>query len=713
MRGFTTFFINDLPSTFPQRFSRTQNASYFSTRLYRQTQPSPPHSIILALVLNSNPEFLATTVPIITQLSQADSPDFTERKQIPLFGLTSDFYFTLNTIPSNNRDRQVLCRRIASVNQSIRQAYKIIPSIPVRQNVLHERRTIITMIASITDCKAMFPHFEANGKLSLVCLLVITRQTSSMSTNDIINILRLNHQSFLSDPTPLTSTYLPPNYIDSNNNNTNFTNSNTYQNDRRQSQQRPPSTQTVRMPNKVDKSGSPFRQLNVNLTKLNLNISYKSYTVLNGAGGLAIIGIYNKLNYDNQLRDYIDGIPYNKVLAFNLLSEAQQLFQAYFPNAPSTEFINNNCCSNTSNINIASPLLQEWITTSTRSNTTQREFFLFDTLPANIQQQRLAANRRRDALHLPISASYTFSPGEPNFFDGSIIPPDSDHHSTPPLNIQVINQQQRKLPTSQQHQPSLQNNNLYDDSISTIDTQSQISNNQAPKKRSRPTTLSNDNVTFINISTSLDKSATELHNYFQEMLNHLQLPHDVIAPTTTSQAYHHPKYMDEKIVQLTLFDKSYAKVINDTFGIQQHASIAFSPTRLHTSTIDDLSMGPYDLSSDFDFLPYCPFTTCPAHNNQLPYFPITDRGLEIAQLHGQQLHYDILSNLTSPNLRQVGWSRCCDSCNNIFLIQSHLSQHQQQCERYQFQLQTFLPSDSNDNMDDNTYNATTHKSKNE
>ena len=131
MRGFTTFFINDLPSTFPQRFSRTQNASYFSTRLYRQTQPSPPHSIILALVLNSNPEFLATTVPIITQLSQADSPDFTERKQIPLFGLTSDFYFTLSTIPSNNRDRQVLCRRIANINQSIRHAYKIIPSISV------------------------------------------------------------------------------------------------------------------------------------------------------------------------------------------------------------------------------------------------------------------------------------------------------------------------------------------------------------------------------------------------------------------------------------------------------------------------------------------------------------------------------------------------------------------------------------------------------
>ena len=124
-------------------------------------------------------------------------------------------------------------------------------------------------------------------------------------------------------------------------------------------------------------------------------------------------------------------------------------------------------------------------------------------------------------------------------------------------------------------------------------------------------------------------------------------------------------------------------------------------------------MGPYDLSSDFDFLPYCPFTTCPAHNNQLPYFPITYQGLEIAQLHGQQLHYDILSNLTSPNLQQVGWSRCCDSCNTIFLIQSHLSQHQQQCERYLFQLQTFLPSDSNNNMDDNTYNATTHKSKNE
>ena len=197
------------------------------------------------------------------------------------------------------------------------------------------------------------------------------------------------------------------------------------------------------------------------------------------------------------------------------------------------------------------------------------------------------------------------------------------------------------------------------------------------------------------------------------MLDYLRIPHDVIASTNTSQAHHHPKNMDEKIVQLTLFDKSHDKVINETFGNQHHASIAFTSIWLHNSTIDNLDMGPYDLTSDIDFLPYCPFTTCLSHNSKLPYFPIIDWRRVLAQSHGQQLHFDILSNLTPSTLRPLGWSRCCDSCNNIFLIPTHLYQHQQQCERYLFQLHTYLPFDSNNNMDDNTHNATKRKSKHE
>ena len=54
------------------------------------------------------------------------------------------------------------------------------------------------------------------------------------------------------------------------------------------------------------------------------------------------------------------------------------------------------------------------------------------------------------------------------------------------------------------------------------------------------------------------------------------------------------------IIQLTLFDKSHAKAINETFGSQKHVRIAFTSIQIHNNTIDDLDTSPYDLSC---FLP--------------------------------------------------------------------------------------------------------------
>ncbi len=76
------------------------------------------------------------------------------------------------------------------------------------------------------------------------------------------------------------------------------------------------------------------------------------------------------------------------------------------------------------------------------------------------------------------------------------------------------------------------------------------------------------------------------------------------------------------------------------------------------------------------FGPPIPFTLPTQWVNDTP------KGLLNAQNHGLHLHHDILTSIPNTLLNNIGWTRCCLPCTNIYLSHDDLHTHQSTCNTY-------------------------------
>ena len=260
-------------------------------------------------------------------------------------------------------------------------------------------------------------------------------------------------------------------------------------------------------------------------------------------------------NFDHILRNYVDGVSYAVHKSFTTREYAFQYFKLYYPSITTLsdiDHMNMNCCSITSNLNNpSSPQIQETIQIRSAMRSTQpNEVFYFNELADEAKRLRLAADERRTNLNLSILASYTFSDGEINLLNNSIInynntnqqqqqqftannnnqqynntnqqqqqqfTANNNNHQPPTQSINIPTfPTNSSTPTNRHHQNNFDNsNNNHNMDDSTIDSSSQpasqSSSNPSPKKKKRhrqQLLLSDDKQLFVNAKTSLFTSPT-------------------------------------------------------------------------------------------------------------------------------------------------------------------------------------------------------------
>ena len=188
--------------------------------------------------------------------------------------------------------------------------------------------------------------------------------------------------------------------------------------------------------------------------------------------------------------------------------------------------MNANCCSTTSNLNNPSLQIQETIKIRSAMRTTQpNEVFYFEELANDSKRLRLAADTRRLHLNLSIIASYTFSNGETNLLDNTIINYNNNNQQqqqystanninqrSPPQSIQIPTVPTNpSTPNYHYQQYNNSNNDINNNNVdSTIDSSSlpasQTSLNPSPKKKKR-----DEHNSFLRTTNNF--SSTPKHHY--------------------------------------------------------------------------------------------------------------------------------------------------------------------------------------------------------
>ena len=98
-----------------------------------------------------------------------------------------------------------------------------------------------------------------------------------------------------------------------------------------------------------------------------------------------------------------------------------------------------------------------------------------------------------------------------------------------------------------------------------------------------------------------------------------------------------------------------------------------------TTTIDDVDLSHH---SSETFPRFCRITNCPYHYGGDDFFSNDETGLLQAELHGNNIHQDILTSLPTDTLKSIGWNQCCNVCPALFLSTDGLSHHQSLCSNF-------------------------------
>jgi hypothetical protein len=648
-----------------------------------------------------------------------------------LYGLRHEFTITLHSLPSDQRNRDNLLRQIYSTNTNILSIYKIIQQVPfLYKTIENYYRNVIDLISATPECIAILPDFQANGVLYLTFVFKQSRETNFLTAFSILDTIRPHFPHLVAPSHNISNNNINNNLSNNNSftNNTNFVhrlqpnpqqtgnpinNNNTFRNDNNSpnrsntanqhhnNNRRVSSTTPIQLHRQLDKTQSHFQHFKQSSLSFHIQPSNKVYALVNGAGGIALANIYAMTNFDHILRNYVDGVSYAVHKSFTTREYALQYFKLFYPSITTLSDIDNmnmNCCSITSNLNNPSPQIQETIQIRSATRSTQpNEVFYFNELSDEAKRLRLAVDERRKNLNLPIIASYTFSDGEINLLNNSIInynntnqqqqqqfTANNNNYQPPTQSIHIPTFTTNSSTPTNRHNDIDNINNNHNNDDSTIDSSSQpasqqSSANPSPKKKKRgrqQLLLGDDKQLFVNAKTSLFTSPTKTRHRLGTILIKAGQSDHILSNTMVCRALN----MTEKIIQFTVLDRQFGQFIFDALNSSQKFEATFSNIALQPHTTDEIELPPTYTNNSFPF--HCPFNTCIAHNGGFPYFERTDEGQIMAQTHSRELHSDLLLSLPITTLTTLGWSKCCNNCHELYLIREDLMAHQTECIYY-------------------------------
>ena len=211
----------------------------------------------------------------------------------------------------------------------------------------------------------------------------------------------------------------------------------------------------------------------------------------------------------------------------------------------------------------------------------------------------------------------------------------------------------------------------------------QTTNHKRARPESAQTSVCSTTPTLLQyflLVCDLSLPLSSIHRSLQIGLADHGLPTTSISPPLLSCAVQSPSQSTSKLIYIQIMDTTLTahiiRIVRLTLRQSMPQLISSIPP---PSTIDDIDLTAF--SGDGHPL-FCCVTSCPYHNGRDPIFPNDDHGLDIAQAHGQHLHYDLLASLPSDSLSSIDWSRCCETCPSLFLKHTDLDAHRTTCNTY-------------------------------
>jgi hypothetical protein len=168
-------------------------------------------------------------------------------------------------------------------------------------------------------------------------------------------------------------------------------------------------------------------------------------------------------------------------------------------------------------------------------------------------------------------------------------------------------------------------------------------------------------------------------------LESTDLPPEYISHNFYANAPTHPTLLNQKLVFVEILhtnNRQYTSilinVITNTWPDSFPTHTSTPPTKQHEASICLKTI------TTTNWARYCQLSTCTMYNNGHPFIQDTNEGLLSLEIHTQQLHSDIFLKLPEPILNSIGWTQCCDKCQDLFLgITGNIKTHQQSCPTFQ------------------------------
>ena len=618
-----------------------------------------------------------------------------------IFGILNAFELYLNTFPdSNDAARFSLGRTINSHNHQLHQEtqFKMVPNVRIHPKFLQKHKHITQAVLGLDRCIAIFCNFSSgHGNLLLTAIFTSHRTTSYLNANTITSLIA----NLLHNTIDVTPSNLPPSIPtspqrDSYANTTRKTPSHdsttgNAPNTPRPSRGRgrgganPPPLLNKGRQIIQDRSLGHLRPPTLNILKLNITPTKRFHAVVNAAGGIASANIYH-IDFDGGgIRHLTSGVSFAIFHGFDTFAQAFSHFQFFYPhirNQSDIDYMNANCCHNTSNLNNPSPNISTHLGPYPASISHHKECFYFDELPAPAQATRMAATNRRITQGRFITESYTFEdhpqPVDDVSMSNSSRHADSQHLSPPPTHITTQHPTATPTPTIL----ATDLDDVDDDESEDLLADSQSSSNPSPHKRRH--TRVHKSTTYVSFTIPIDSDNDTITT---TLLNHLDgLPEPLghcINHQLSTESPPHPQMLNQKVVVFEITQPSPVNVQHILHTISNCWANSFprcTSTDPTTPLPSDISPKPFPPS---EWPQYCQVTSCPMHNNGLPLVPNSPDGSHTIHLHVQHLHNDIFLSLPPHHLSSIGWTRCCPTCTNIFPNTStHLSLHQALCPHH-------------------------------
>jgi hypothetical protein len=351
--------------------------------------------------------------------------------------------------------------------------------------------------------------------------------------------------------------------------------------------------------------------------------------------------------------------------------------------------MNSNCCHDTSNLTNPSQQIIHHVGPYPQSQDHHKECFYYDELPSSAQISRQQATTRCQIQGRFITDLYTFENDELTAptNDTSMAQRSTTTTANPshPQHIEI------HLPTNT-NPPAPPNEETMTAAMDDVEDKSlellslhlsqqgsihpsQTSANPTPPKRKCPTP------DYIHFYTDLTTDVPSLISAIIHQLDEANLPGHCFNHNFFTGSPSHPSQMNQQLISIEITQAEHTTSLLSIIGklyptSYPQRSTAPLPQINHSSSISLTPIPPNTWAK------YCQLSTCPLHNNGLPFMDNTPHGCEILQLHVRNLHSSAFLSLPPEQLTLIGWTQCCPECPQPILIPTDLSSHQESCIIY-------------------------------